>query len=250
MEALFRRRAIAHRGLHDHSHGIIENTQTAFRAAIAGGYAIETDIQAAAGGEPVVFHDKTLDRLTEARGLLRDFTVERLQSVAMRGTRDGILPLGEFLQLIDGRTPLFLEIKSEGGHDRTLERHVAALLASYRGPVAVMSFDPDSMEAMKRFAPQIPRGFSAMSFWNDGKRHLSQLNRFRLTHMLDAWRVKPDFLTYEVSALPGMARVLRKRFPDLPLLTWTVRTADDRRKARLYADGIIFEGFSPSDTER
>lgn len=250
MQALFRRRAIAHRGLHDHRHGIIENTATAFRAAVSAGYAIETDIQAAAGGEPVVFHDKTLDRLTERQGLVRDFTARQLQSLPMRGTRDSILSLAEFLQLIDGRTPLFLEIKSAGGSDRTLERNIAAMLAHYRGPAAVMSFDPASMEAMKHLAPQIPRGFSAMAFWNDGKRNLSWLNRFRLTHMLDAWRVKPDFLTYEVGALPSVADALRRRFPDLPLLTWTVRTAEDRRKARLYADGIIFEGFAPASMER
>jgi len=31
----------------------------------------------------------------------------------------------------------------------------------------------------------------------------------------------------------------------LPLLTWTVRTADQRRTAERYADQMIFEGFRP-----
>ena len=57
-------RPIAHRGLHDPAAGLIENTLAAADAAIAGGYAIECDVQDTADGEAVVFHDFTLDRLT------------------------------------------------------------------------------------------------------------------------------------------------------------------------------------------
>ena len=60
-------RPIAHRGLHAKSKGIIENTESAFAAAIKGNYAIECDVQLAADGEAMVFHDDDLDRLTEAR---------------------------------------------------------------------------------------------------------------------------------------------------------------------------------------
>ena len=59
-------RPIAHRGLHDSANGVIENTLRAAEAAIAGGFAIECDIQLSADGEAIVFHDETLDRLTDA----------------------------------------------------------------------------------------------------------------------------------------------------------------------------------------
>jgi len=55
-------RPIAHRGLHDA--GVIENTASAFTAAIDGGFAIETDLQITADGEAVVHHDFALGRLT------------------------------------------------------------------------------------------------------------------------------------------------------------------------------------------
>ena len=58
------KRPIAHRGLHDEAKGIVENSASAVEAAIAKGYAIEVDLQCAAHGVPVVFHDRTLDRLT------------------------------------------------------------------------------------------------------------------------------------------------------------------------------------------
>jgi glycerophosphoryl diester phosphodiesterase len=240
---------IAHRGLHDARHGIIENTASAFRAAIMGGYGIETDIQAAAGGEPVIFHDETLDRLTKAGGAVATFTPEQLRQIQFRATSDRILTLAEFLSLIDGRAPLFLEIKSFGGADRTLERRIAEDLASYRGPASVMSFDPGSMAAMRHFAPQVPRGLSAMPFWQVKTPGLSTIDRFRLTHMLDIGLAKPDFLTYEVNGLAAMAPSLRRRFSELPIITWTVRTAEDRRKAQAFADAMIFEGFRPSPDE-
>jgi hypothetical protein len=67
--------------------------------------------------------------------------------------------------------------------------------------------------------------------------------------MLDIAAVKPDFLTYEVNGLAVMGPALRRRFPHLPVVTWTVRTAEDRRKARAFADAMIFEGFRPSPDE-
>ena len=57
-------RPIAHRGLHDAANGVIENTATAFSAAIAGGYGIETDLQISRDGEAMVYHDDALGRLT------------------------------------------------------------------------------------------------------------------------------------------------------------------------------------------
>jgi glycerophosphoryl diester phosphodiesterase len=237
---------IAHRGLHAEHRGIIENTASAFRAAIAGRYAIETDIQAAVSGEPVVFHDEHLDRLTEETGPVAERTVMELQKVSMRGTQDRILTLGELLEMVAGRAALFLEIKSTGlDSDRTLERRVAAALVHYRGPAYVMSFDPRSVGAMRHFAPSVPRGLSAMRFWKVDEFPLTETLRYRLTHMLDIPALKPDFLTYEVNDLAIMADGLRRRYPFLPIITWTVRSAEERRKASQFADGMIFEGFRP-----
>ena len=56
-------RPIAHRGLHDKTQRVLENTESAFAAAIASNYAIECDLQITRDGEAVVFHDETLERL-------------------------------------------------------------------------------------------------------------------------------------------------------------------------------------------
>ena len=83
-------RPIAHRGLHDPAAGLIENTLAAADAAIAGGFAIECDVQDTADGEAVVFHDFTLDRLTSQKGLVRERKAADLAGTALRGAAEGI----------------------------------------------------------------------------------------------------------------------------------------------------------------
>ena len=78
-------RPIAHRGLHDAAAGVIENTASAFAAAIAGGYGIECDLQISADGEAMVHHDDALGRLTEGSGRLADMTAAELKAVALQG---------------------------------------------------------------------------------------------------------------------------------------------------------------------
>ena len=73
----------AHRGLHGGA--IVENSRAAFRAAIEGGFGIELDVQAAHGGEPFVFHDATLERLTDATGALWDRVGHELDAIRLQG---------------------------------------------------------------------------------------------------------------------------------------------------------------------
>ena len=72
-------RPVAHRGLHDGAHGIIENTASAAAAAIAGRYGIEADLQISADGEAMVHHDDALGRLTDGAGTLRDMSAAALR---------------------------------------------------------------------------------------------------------------------------------------------------------------------------
>ena len=83
-------RPIAHRGLHDAAHGIIENTAGAMRAAIAANYGIETDVQTSADGEAMVHHDDVLGRLTEGEGRLDSFTSAQLKRVTFHHFPDRV----------------------------------------------------------------------------------------------------------------------------------------------------------------
>ncbi|MFV2093691.1 MAG: glycerophosphodiester phosphodiesterase family protein [Hyphomicrobiales bacterium] len=237
---------IAHRGLHDVSGGINENTASATEAAIAAGYTIECDIRLAADGI-VVFHDRDLDRLTDAKGPVTAQSVATLRKTRLHGTGDRILTLDEFLAIVGGRVGIVVEFKAEPGTDdaRLVTQAVKSLL-SYKGPVAVMSFSPPVVRHLKALAPSLPRGLVSSAF-KSGKPYpgLSAMKKLRLRNLFDAPRVSPHFIAYDIRSLPAMAPLLLKRFGGLPLLSWTVRTAGQREIAKTYADQIIFEGFRP-----
>ena len=151
-------RPVAHRGLHDAAHGVIENTPSAFSAAIAGNYAIECDLQITADGEAMVHHDDALGRLTEGAGRLDAMPAAELKRVAFKATADRMMTLGELCDLVAGRVTLVIEIKSHFDGDTRLPRRAAEVLQAYAGPVAAMSFDPGQIAALRDFAPGLPRG--------------------------------------------------------------------------------------------
>lgn len=237
-------RPVAHRGYHDRKAGRIENTIPAAEAAIARGFAIECDLQLTRDDVPVVFHDDTLDRLTTATGPVAARTLAELKLIALRGTDAPIPTLEELLAVIRGRVPLFAEFKSRFDRNRRLEQLAAPVISAYSGPVAVMSFDPDSMLALKKLAPDLPRGMVADSFTHEEWKTIPSLRRLALRHLAAAPLVMPSFIAYGVHDLPADAPLLLRHF-GVPLLTWTVRTDADRATARRYADQVIFEDFDP-----
>ena len=239
-------RPIAHRGLHDAAAGVIESTAPAFNAAIAGGYGIETDLQLSSDGEAMVHHDDALGRLTEGSARLVDMTAAAIKAVRFQRSADRILTLGELCDLVGGRTTLVLEIKSRFDGDRRLLQRAAAVLAAYGGPVAVMSFDPAWVEALRTIAPRLTRGIVAERYyvhyeWD----RLPPSEKRRMAHLLHAGRTRPQFVAYSIKDLPAAAPLIARAIFGLPLLTWTVRNEDDRRRAMRWADQIIFEGIRP-----
>jgi glycerophosphoryl diester phosphodiesterase len=239
-------RPVAHRGLHDSAGGVIENTPSAFAAAVAGNYAIECDLQLSADGEAMVFHDDTLERLTEGSGRVDMRQASALKSIAFRTTSDHMITLGELCELVGGRVTLVIEIKSHFDGDRRLIKRAAEVLAGYRGPVALMSFDPGPMAALRALAPGIARGIVAERHYRHREwNHPSIRAKRALTYFTHALQTRPQFIAYSVKDLPSALPRAARRVLKLPLLTWTVRTPEDRERAGRYADQMIFEGFRP-----
>ncbi len=239
-------RPVAHRGLHDAAAGIVENTSSAFSAAIAGNYAIECDLQLSADGEAVVFHDATLERLMQASGPLASFTAAQLRQMTPRTGSDRIVTLDELCELVAGRVTLLLELKSPFTGDTRLAVRVAAVVQNYAGPVAAMSFDPDMVAALARAAPGLPRGIVAQRRYDRSSwPALGDRHRRTMHYMLHALRTRPHFIAYRVNDLPAFAPLLARHLFGLPLLTWTVRSQEEGKRARRWANQIIFEGFRP-----
>lgn len=241
-------RPIAHRGLHDAKRGIIENTAPAFEAALAKGYGIECDLRPAAGGLPVVFHDETLNRLVHGKGALAHLDASAIKRLRYKGSDTHILTFAEFLDLVDGKVPLLVEVKSEWDPpDKAFLSRIAKLAHSYRGPLALMSFDPAVMTVLRQLAPKLPLGIVSGSYAGHGwwHRKVGKPRAQALRDLLLSGPVAPDFYAYQVGALPTAVTRYVREVQGLPLFTWTVRSAKDRATAAKWADAPIFEGFEP-----
>jgi glycerophosphoryl diester phosphodiesterase len=239
---------IAHRGLHDVTTGRVENTAAAFSAALAKGYGIECDVRPSACATPMIFHDDTLERLVEHSGLVHAHDAAALKRFKFRNGSDHMIDLGELLELVAGRQPILAEIKSEWQPpDPAFVGAIAKLAASYKGPLALMSYDPAVMAMLKELAPQVPRGI--VSGLIEEEPHWRALlgpeRAYRLSHLLESRQAAPDFYAYHVGALPTPVTRFVREVLAMPLFAWTVRTQEDRATAARWADAPIFEGFEP-----
>jgi glycerophosphoryl diester phosphodiesterase len=237
-------RPVAHRGLH--GEGRVENSLSAAAAAIEANYAIEVDLQLSADGEVVVFHDETLDRLTSETGDLAARTFAQLKAIKLKDTSDTIPSLHDLLALVAGKVPLLLELKSPWNGNTALAIKVANILLNYEGPVAVMSFDPALVAALKRHAPGLPRGIVAeRRYLHPYWKFLSSGMKQYLGMLLHILRTKPHFVAYAQFDLPALAPLIARYVFGMPLLSWTVRTEKERRHVSKWVHQIIFEHIRP-----
>jgi glycerophosphoryl diester phosphodiesterase len=239
-------RPVAHRGFHGTPTGHIENTLPAVEAAVEHGYAIEVDLQLARCGEAMVFHDFTLERLTTAPGPVVHHTAAELKQAPFKDTTARMPTLVDLLEVTRGRSPLFLELKSRfDGAPRLVER-VANALADYKGPVAVMSFDPAVVVKARAAIADRPIGIVAEVFGDHWEWDvLSTFQKYQYSNLNHVYETRPDFVAYNVKHLPSVPCEILHWQRGMPILTWTVRTPEQRETAAKHADQMIFEGFVP-----
>jgi glycerophosphoryl diester phosphodiesterase len=242
LSAAFLAAPIAHRGFHDRAAGRVENSRAAIRAAAAAGYAVEIDIQLSADGEAMVFHDPDLDRLTPDSGPLKARTAAELGRIPLTDGGETIPTLAEILALT--RAPLLVEIKDQGGRfDETgvgpLETRAAALLAAHDGPVAVMSFNPAAVAAVRAAAPALARGLVA----GPPDRFVGSSRAEALARLADFDAVGAHFASFQSRHLPT-PETLALRARGIPVFSWTIRSEIEEHAARTHCDNVTFEGYA------
>ena len=228
-------RPIAHRGYHDLSADRPENSLAAILAAAEAGFAIECDLQMSSTGEPVVFHDPTLKRMTNRSGLVRELSPAELAKIHLLDTDQVIETLASILRLVDGQVPIILELKGNRGEDAGLVPGVADCLRAYPGEVAVMSFDHWLCAQFRKLMPQVPRGLTAQGNDRTYDGHIAAMRDYDL-----------QFVSYKVQDVD--CRFVRDmRALGLPVITWTVKDEQARKWTKDHADQMTFEGFDPRD---
>lgn len=124
---------MAHRGF---SLDGLENSMTAFRAAVALGYRyLETDVHTTADGVVLLFHDAVLDRVTDGTGRIAELTADEVAKALIRGRES--VPTFDQLVAAFPDTRLNLDVKDWGSVRslaKAIEKHAAhdrVLVASF-----------------------------------------------------------------------------------------------------------------------
>ena len=231
------RPVIAHRGA---SAEAPENTLPAFEAAVqSGADAFELDVRLTADGAPVVIHDDTLDRTTDATGLVRSrtlaelrsvdagarFTLDRGRTYPYRGGEARIPTLGEVLWAFP-RMPVLLEIK-EPEVQEAVRKVLLQEDATERCVVA-----SEDQAALRLFdEPPFVRGASSAEisalYWAAMLRRRPPPVRYRLLSVPERYRG----LTVPTRRFVAAARAL-----GCPVHVWTVDRPPAAR--RLWGDGV------------
>lgn len=242
----FLRLPIAHRGYHDAGKGVIENSLSAFRAAMAAGYGIELDVQRSADDVAVVFHDDDMERLTDTTGAFRAYSAAELGRIPLKASTDTIPTLRQVLALVAGRVPLLIEIKENWNTmedtDGRLEKAVAADLEGYQGPVAVMAFNPHCIAHMARLAPDVPRGLTTEAYDPVLNAPIPAEVCAHLREIPDYDRTESSFISHQASDLTR-PRVAELKAQGAAILCWTVKSPEAEAQARRIAHNITFEGY-------
>lgn len=166
MQPIKQTNCIAHRGF---SGQYPENTMLAFQKAVeAGCDGIELDVHLTKDGEIVVIHDETVDRTTDGRGAVKDFTLEELRRLDASGRfmgRFGAQPIPTLREYFDyiRNFPVFTNIELKNGeyYYEGLEEKTIALIREYRLEERILfsSFNNASVLLCRKLAPEISGGF-------------------------------------------------------------------------------------------
>lgn len=235
MEWLFKR-PIAHRGLHDGKQ-LPENSMPAFEAAIKRGFNIEIDLHLSLDGKIVIFHDSSLKRVCRIDSDLKieKLTFDEIKKYRLLGTDCQIPLLDDLLEIAEGKTGLLIELKNPNPFSSALEAAVCKRLKDYKGEVALQSFNPWSMKYC-RLHSSIPVGQLA-TYEFKAAAPVGRLTVAKIS--------KPAFIAYDIRQAEN--KFVKKWQEKLPLLVWTVNSAEKLQKAKdIGANNIIFENIEPN----
>ena len=236
----------AHRGLHDKDQGRPENSLAAFRLAAEKGFGAELDVHLMADGNLAVVHDSDLTRVCGKKARIEDLVEEELMDYPLMGTEELIPLFEEVLGLFEGKTPLVIELKVEGGNANALTDAVMAALEGWNGVYCVESFHPAALLRLKERYPWVLRGQLSQNFLRDSEvSNLSIPARFVLTNLLTTAFTRPDFIAYNWKDRGNLSLRWMRALYGVHEVDWTVRERETMETLDQAGVTSIFEGFVP-----
>ena len=245
--APFAGRNYAHRGLFARDQSVPENSLPAFEAAVRGGYGIELDVQFTADRQLVVFHDDTLDRMTGAKGFLREYDWATVGSLSLAGTACTPPLFSRVLETVGGRVPLIVEIKSrreyDGAYLDALCKATLQALEGYSGLYCIESFDPRVVWRIRRMAPGVLRGQLVDSYRTNRREGAHPVHAFLTSHCFGNFLGRPDFIAWCPEGENWAVALCRAM--GAMMVQWTILPEHDWQQRQGRYDALIFQWYTP-----
>lgn len=241
----FKHTMFAHRGLHTEDGEAPENSLKSFERAKLAGYGVELDIQFTADRQIVVFHDKDLTRMCGIDKRVDSFTYAELSKFTLQNGQEHIPLLRDALEVL-GETPLLCEIKSYGANsDTSLCEAAWPLLAKYKGPLCIESFNPFMVQWFRKNQPQVIRGILSTCY--DDVEEVTKLQGFALGALMTNFLTKPDFIAYSFEYRHKFPFVLCRSLFHPMTAAWTITDKEQETTALKTFDTCIFEQYYPKN---
>ena len=217
-------KVFGHRGAMGH---ITENTLPSIAKAIDLGVdGVEIDVFKCASGELVVFHDHTLDKLTNSSGYIEQLDLDSIQKIEVLGGHT-IPTLNEVLDLIDARVILNIELK---GTQTAIPTHELLQVYFDNGKwqpnrILISSFNWKELELFYEINQEVPLAVLTED---------DPLDALFTALSIKAQAINPYFKTLNTSNIKKMKKAGFK------IYTWTVNNPKDAQKMLSFeVDGII-----------
>lgn len=232
----------AHRGLHGEN--CPENSLAAFRKAVENGYGMELDVHLLADGSLAVIHDSSLFRTTGQEGVVEDLTADRLKNYPLEGTEETIPLFSQVLDMVSGKVPLIIELKTYKKNHAALTDAVCRMLENYEGAYCIESFDPFCVRHLRTHHPRVIRGQLSEDFLKS-KGKYPWILKWIMTTQLPNFLTAPDFVAYRFQDRNRLGMAIVQKLWRVQGVSWTLTTQEELDTA--VAEGYIpiFEGFFP-----
>lgn len=239
IEELLRYR-YAHRGLHSKPQ-VPENSLAAFAKAAVCGFGIELDVHLTIDQRLAVIHDSSLKRTCGTDLLIEEITMDQAGNFFLEESNEKIPEFEEVLEMIGGKVPLIIELKTRNKNHAALCKRVLGALEGYEGMYCIESFDPAAVQWLRKYNADTVRGQLAGSLRGEGP--VNAIQDFLLKNLWVNLAGKPDFVAYRFEDRNERAF---RRYKGAKFL-WTIRKPEDLKKAEALGASAIFEKFIPDD---
>ncbi|MBO0321379.1 glycerophosphodiester phosphodiesterase [Muricauda sp. CAU 1633] len=215
---------IGHRGAMGHE---TENTLVSIKKAMDLGVdMVEIDVFRIDSGEIAVFHDRTVDRLTNGSGMIEDYNMFAMRQLVVEGGHR-IPILQDVLKLINNQVALNIELKGYKTADKV--NQIVSYYISDRGwspdNIIISSFIWDELREMRKINPEVKIAVLTEE---------DPLQAIEVAKELNAVAINPNYTTLTQENTDKI------HDEDLKVYTWTVNEPEDIQRMKDFGvDGII-----------